>query len=276
MTEQIPLAAGSYWVQVGDKWRAAEWVPSRFLGGGYWYVAGYGAGGRGLLSGELAAIGPRIPDPPTGPVNPRERSNAESSPETLSTWAAGLSLAEVSQIECDAFIRGREAGKKLAELESKYGSFSPPSPAAVVDYAERARVAISELVLCHGFGFHANCLEEAEKALAKRFSAIASEHQAEIAALRHDIERYQAIASSEAEGHSAALARLREPDPAFKTARWGAIDENGNFVELPAGGDWHDHPLADKARWIGGAQDYELARAVLKAATPPSPGSRRC
>lgn len=63
MNEQTRIPAGYYWVFVAGKWRPAEWTPSRLLEGGYWYIAGYGAGGRGLLNGELTKIGPRIPEP---------------------------------------------------------------------------------------------------------------------------------------------------------------------------------------------------------------------
>lgn len=41
---------------------------------------------------------------------------AGDAPETLETWAAGLSLAEVAEIEIKAFLRGRE-------FEARYGSF---------------------------------------------------------------------------------------------------------------------------------------------------------
>ena len=55
-------------------------------------------------------------------------------------------------------------------------------------------------------------------------------------------------------------AALRDAPQLFKIALYGKIDDDGNIVPMPEeNDDW-------STRWIGGTQDYELARAVCAAA----------
>ena len=55
-------------------------------------------------------------------------------------------------------------------------------------------------------------------------------------------------------------AALRDAPQLFKIALYGKIDADGNIVPMPEeNDDW-------STRWIGGTQDYELARAVCAAA----------
>lgn len=51
----------------------------------------------------------------------------------------------------------------------------------------------------------------------------------------------------------------------FKVPQWGVIDDAGRLVLLPPIG-WEDHALADRARWIGGCHDGEVAKAALALA----------
>lgn len=52
----------------------------------------------------------------------------------------------------------------------------------------------------------------------------------------------------------------------FSKPVFAAIDEKGAVILMPvAPEDWHQHPLAHKARWIGGHEDADVARAALAA-----------
>jgi hypothetical protein len=172
---------------------------------------------------ELRPSGqPRPTVPPTGRVELGERSNIAPQPETLETWAAGLSLAEVARIEAEAFLRGRAVGEKYGPQISQ--SATPPSPPAVVDYTERARLFANQTYT------GPDAYARYRKALADEFSAVASEHQAEIARLRKELAevgdeagrlaaQYQALlgiidslrVADDANAKAALLARLREP-----------------------------------------------------------------
>ena len=56
------------------------------------------------------------------------------------------------------------------------------------------------------------------------------------------------------------IAKFREPI-------FAAIDENGKIVRMPPGDEWHNHPLASKARWIGGTEDTDIVRAAFAMLT---------
>lgn len=58
---------------------------------------------------------------------------------------------------------------------------------------------------------------------------------------------------------------LVEPDPIWKTARFGFFHDDGRFEELPATG-WENHPMAGRSRWVGGYNDYAVLRAAMLAA----------
>lgn len=48
----------------------------------------------------------------------------------------------------------------------------------------------------------------------------------------------------------------------FVRPRFGAFTDDGEIILFPDRG-WETHPLANRARWIGGLHDTEIARAVI-------------
>ena len=52
----------------------------------------------------------------------------------------------------------------------------------------------------------------------------------------------------------------------FSKPRFGVVHDDGRFEDLTRVRDYGAHPLADRARWIGGRQEAELVRAVLRLA----------
>ncbi len=52
---------------------------------------------------------------------------------------------------------------------------------------------------------------------------------------------------------------------AFSRPRFGVIHDDGRFTDLTGVRNYADHPLAHRARWVGGDADAELLRAAFLA-----------
>lgn len=57
----------------------------------------------------------------------------------------------------------------------------------------------------------------------------------------------------------------------WETARFGAVADDGSFVEFKNNGDSDKHPLGMQAQWFGGRHDHKVAVAVLRALRTASP-----
>jgi hypothetical protein len=70
-------------------------------------------------------------------------------------------------------------------------------------------------------------------------------------------------------------AALPEIERRFSKPVFAAVDDAGAIVPMPvAPADWHEHPLAHRARWIGGTEDADVVRAAFalaRAALQPTP-----
>lgn len=150
------------------------------------------------------------------PSGSAERSNTESSPETT---APSISAADLDAEIKHALREGERYGAKLRRAtghdtlldRALYPAEDPPSPPAVVDYTGWAQIprpkAVSEWDR-RGGPKASDLAELHDSLIAAAFSAIASDHQAEIA--RH-LEHLSAAHLETAEA-LAKLARLREPE----------------------------------------------------------------